>query len=310
VTTDRKPGRAAVLGLLYPGLGHLYAGGRRPGVFLLIAVPFILGPAFAVAAIHFPRPLNLLAIYGGVIGVLGLGSAGGAVAARKASRPYSLRWFNRWWVYVGLVLLNAYVFFPLSRAFTQQFIGQAFRIPSAAMEPGILVGDFLFAASNPRPPAHGEIVVFRSVEEPDLLLIKRAVGLGGDTLEMRAGRLFRNGHPVQEPYTSTTDPTFEADSRGVQQMVAWQVPLLVGRDSVDYKPTLRTWGPVALPPSTFFDLGDNRDASYDSRYYGPVPNANTIGRPRTIYYSFDPMTYKPLAPLTAVRWGRLGRVPR
>ncbi len=308
-TTDRKPWHAAVLGLLYPGLGHLYAGGRRPGVFLLIGVPVILMPALVAAAIHLPRPLNLLGIYGGVVGVLGWGAVGGAIAARNASRPYSLRWFNRWWAYLTLVLLAGFVITPLSSAFTHRFVGQTFRIPSAAMEPTILVDDFLLAVSNLRAPARDEITIFRSVEVPDLLLIKRAVGVGGDTLEMRGGRLIRNSQLIQEPYTSATDPTSEADPLQVQQMRKWQVPLLVGRDSADYQPSLRTWGPIALPANTFFDLGDNRDASYDGRYYGPVPNQNAVGRPSTIYYSFDPRTYKLLPPLTAVRWSRLGRVP-
>ena len=152
------------------------------------------------------------------------------------------------------------------------------------MAPTILPGDYLYVDSNAGPPAPGEIVAFRSVEDADLRVLQRVVAVGGDTLEMREGQLRRNGQLVGEPHAVSTDPATQADSQSVMTMRTWQPPLLT-RDAAGYLPSLRTWGPIVVPQGTFFDLGDNRDGSYDSRYYGPVPTVNIVGRARAVYYS-------------------------
>ena len=309
MSNDRKAWIAAILGLAYPGLGHLYAGRLRSAVALMASVPLLLGPLLVAGAVHLPRPLNVVAWWGGVVGVLLLGSVGGARAARRAPRPFRPGHANRWWVYAGLILLAAFVLAPLSGSVSRRYVGESGRIPFGAMEPTVLAGDFLFVDRNTRPPAPGDIVAFRSVEEPGLTVLRRAVAVGGDTIEMRAGQLLRNGQVVVEPHAVSTDPATEADPRRVRQMLAWQAPRLA-RDTAGYLPSLRTWGPIIIPPNTFFDLGDNRDASYDGRYYGPVPVTNVVGRPRTVYYSFDPSSYRPVAVVTSVRWGRLGFIPQ
>ena len=88
------------------------------------------------------------------------------------------------------------------------------------------------------------------------------------------------------------------------KMKVWQTQHLAA-STPEYAPDLQTWGPVVVPPDSFFALGDNRDASYDSRYYGFVPFENIVGTPSVIYFSFEPRSPEPF--LGRVRWRRIGR---
>jgi signal peptidase I len=206
----------------------------------------------------------------------------------------------------------------------QAMLVKAFHIPSGSMERTILVGDFLFVnkalygsqvpLTNVRLPAireprRDDIVVFESVEDEGLDVVKRVVGSPGDTLEMRRDSLFRNGRLLDEPYVQHLNPLAQMDD--VQQRMSrrWQGAYLVGRDTAQYMPNLRTWGPIAVPQDSYFVMGDNRDESYDSRYWGFLPRENIKGSPMFIYYSFDRSSWRPLPYVTAIRWDRLLRRP-
>ena len=91
-------------------------------------------------------------------------------------------------------------------------------------------------------------------------------------------------------------------------MRSWQRPYLVG-DTTDYRPDLENWGPIVVPPDSFFLMGDNRRESYDSRYWGFLGRDRIEGKPFLIYFSFDRQGDLPLPALTSVRWGRMLRVP-
>lgn len=209
--------------------------------------------------------------------------------------------------------------------FLRTFLVEAFRIPSGSMERTLLIGDFLFVnkllygAEVPlvgyrlpavREPRRNEILVFDSVEEEGLKVVKRMVGAPGDTLEMKAGRLFRNGQPVDEPYALNGDPSMSADPFNREKMRQWQVRHLVGRDTTGYAPDLHDWGPVVVPADSFFMMGDNRDASYDGRYWGFLPRKNVRGTPLFVYFSYDAESWKPLPFFTSIRWDRIFTRPR
>lgn len=209
--------------------------------------------------------------------------------------------------------------------FLRTFLVEAFRIPSGSMENTLLVGDFLFVnkllygAEVPvlhkrlpavRDPRRGDVVIFDSVEEADLKVVKRLVGVPGDTLAMESGQLIRNGQPVDEPWARHGNPGAYADAFYRAKMRRWQVEHFVGADSAGYHPDLQDWGPIEVPPGHFFMMGDNRDDSYDGRYWGFLPRDNVRGRPLVVYFSFDPSSWKPLPFFSAVRWGRLFTVPK
>lgn len=198
------------------------------------------------------------------------------------------------------------------------FVVQAFKIPSGSMEDTLAIGDhilvnkFIYGAKIPfvdatlpevREPRRGDIVVFDSPNEP-LKVVKRLIGVPGDTLEMVHGVVIRNGAKLDEPYVQNLSPDETAGPYYRAEMRSWQVRYLIGRDTAGYAPDLHDWGPVVVPRDSLFVMGDNRDSSYDGRYWGFLPRANVRGTPLFIYYSYDMRSWRPLKPLTAIRWGR------
>jgi signal peptidase I len=208
--------------------------------------------------------------------------------------------------------------------FLRTFLVEAFRIPSGSMENTLLIGDFLFVnkalygAEVPiintrlpavREPQRDDILVFDSVEEEGLKVVKRLIGMPGDTLSMENGELFRNGERVHEPYAVHTDPTRSEDPIQRAKMREWQLPHLVNRNPAAYQPDLQEWGPIVVPPNSYFMMGDNRDSSYDGRYWGFLPRQNVRGKPLVVYFSYDPSSWRALPFLTAIRWNRLFTSP-
>jgi signal peptidase I len=184
---------------------------------------------------------------------------------------------------------------------------KAFRIPSGAMEPSLLVGDFVMVEMRPTfRPKRDDLVVFASVEEPDLAVISRVVATAGDTVGMSEGKLFLNEH--QPPFTRTGSAgAARADSPTyLERMARWQEPYLL-HPVGGYSPDRRNWGPLIVPPHAFLVLGDNRDASYDSRYWGFLPATHILGKPRYVYFSYDPRSLRPVPWLSAIRWVRIGQ---
>jgi signal peptidase I len=136
------------------------------------------------------------------------------------------------------------------------------------------------------------------------------IGMPGDTLSMESGELFRNGQRVNEPYAVHSDPTRSEDPIQRAKMREWQLPHPANRDPAGYQPDLQEWGPIVVPPDSFFMMGDNRDSSYDGRYWGFLPRKNVRGRPLIVYFSYDPSSWRALPFLSAVRWNRLFTAPR
>ena len=169
------------------------------------------------------------------------------------------------------------------------FVVQAFKIPSGSMLETLQIGDhllvnkFIYGLRNPFnddylirgvEPKVGDIIVFRYPKDRSLDYIKRIVGVPGDTLEMRNKVLYRNGVEVQEPYTQHSQPLI----------------MIPGRDN---------WGPITVPADKFFALGDNRDDSADSRFWGFLDRNDIRGKAWRIYWSADG--------LSNIRLNRIGR---
>jgi signal peptidase I len=219
------------------------------------------------------------------------------------------RWTWEWVKSLGIALLLFLVI--------RTFVIEAFRIPTGSMETTLLVGDFLlvnkavYGAQVPgtavRLPAFGEpdrgdVVVFTPPHEPDKNYVKRLVGLPGDTLSMRDKVLFVNGLPLAEPYARHGDP-MDVHAPGMR----WQLDhLLEPTHRLQYRPSRDNWGPVTVPNGHVFVLGDNRDDSEDSRYWGFVEQTAIKGKPLFVYYSFNPRTLRNAPWLTEIRWDRIG----
>ena len=201
------------------------------------------------------------------------------------------------------------------------FLVQAFDIPSGSMSNTLLAGDVMwvgkgmFGAGIPltrlhlpgfRDPRLDEILVFKSVDG-DYDVVKRVVGLPGDTLSMAGGRLVRNGREVSEPFAVHVDRARQESIRIRREMRAWQLPYYVGADPAMYQPDVQHWGPIVVPAGHYFMMGDNRDDSRDSRYWGFLPRENVLGTPLMVYFSYDPVkkAKEHLSLLKTIRWDRL-----
>ena len=216
------------------------------------------------------------------------------------------------------------------------FLIAAYRIPSGSMIPTLLIGDWLFvnkAVYGPHIPftnAHlpsysepkrGEVIVFVSPyqadeagrgDDPTPTLVKRMVGMPGDTLYMRAGLLHVNGVAQRQGFGIVSKPS----ANGVQPMDVsplfdWQHKIEAKQSrfgAAPAQPQLDNWGPLVIPTGNYFMMGDNRYESKDSRYWGTVPRENVRGRPSFVYYSYrsGDETDRPISFITDIRWGRIG----
>ncbi len=186
----------------------------------------------------------------------------------------------------GEALLVALILALLIRT----FVVQAFKIPSESMLETLLVGDHLLASKfaygiripftdtyiyKGDEPARGDVIIFEYPNDPSVDYIKRVVGLPGDVIEVRNKQLYRNGQPVREDYVRFAQP-----------------------DRIE--PVRDNFGPVTVPPGKYFVMGDNRDNSMDSRFWGFVSRSAIRAKAWRIYWSWDG--------LDDIRWSRLGKL--
>ena len=206
----------------------------------------------------------------------------------------------------------------------------AYRIPSGSMIPTLLVGDWLFvnklvygphipftSISLPgyAEPQRGEVIVFESPYQADNApdytptLVKRMVGMPGDTLFMRQGLLYVNGIAQRQGF-GAANPAAAAGADSPDPVFAWEHAVEIKQSRFGVPPSAPshdTWGPLLIPPGRYMMLGDNRYESKDSRYWGLVPRENVRGRPIFVYYSYRADdSDRPLPFLTDIRWGRIG----
>jgi signal peptidase I len=164
--------------------------------------------------------------------------------------------------------------------FLRAFVIQAFRIPSESMRDTLLVGDFLFVNKfeygpkipfthirlpGLRTPRHGDVIVFQYPQDPSKDFIKRCIATGGQTVEVRNKQVILDGQAIREPYVIHTDPNTRP----------------AGYDERD------NFGPLTVKPNALFMMGDNRDNSNDSRYWGTLDMDLVKGHAMFLYWSWD-----------------------
>jgi signal peptidase I len=177
---------------------------------------------------------------------------------------------------------------------------QAFVIPTGSMEDTVLVGDHVLVDKVSYAPAgsvsqhvlpyeeihRGDIIVFRYPVDISLTYIKRVIGLPGDRIHLENKKLFLNGHPVDEPYVVYKTDSFDSyrdNFPGLPNSALEKPAIAMLEENVSGRE-------VIVPPGNYFAMGDNRDLSSDSRYWGFVPRENIIGKPLLIFWSYDATT--------------------
>jgi signal peptidase I len=199
------------------------------------------------------------------------------------------------------------------------FVLQAFAIPSGSMEDTLLIGDHLFVNREQfatptrwmgplmpyRDVRRDEIAVFISPEQPGLFLVKRIIGVPGDHIHLRDDIVYRNGERLFEPFVRHKR---EGHNRYTENFPAVPPSIMDGVRNEKWAQELPSHiegDDIVVPPDSYFAMGDNRDNSYDSRFWGFVPRKNMIGRPMFIYWSF--VTADDQYEMNGI-WDRLGFV--
>jgi len=186
--------------------------------------------------------------------------------------------------------------------FIRSFVVQAFKIPSGSMLPTLQIGDhllvnkFIYGVKMPmsgtvlipwKSPVRDDIVVFRFPKDRSIDYIKRVVGVAGDTIELKNKQLYINGEAINNPHAHFTSNTLMKAGAGPRD----------------------TMGPVKVPEGSIFVMGDNRDNSYDSRFWGFVDLRDVLGKAFILYWSWD--LQEPLLSVdrfTSIRWSRIGDI--
>ena len=270
----RNAALAALLNVAGPGLGFLYLGKPRWAFGTLAALPLLFALAAWSRIIFVPVGFAAAGLL-----LSGIWLASIFIAARMARRqpPAPLAAFQRWYVYAAFLGFSLLLHHLLIQNRDRLLGYETFRFPSASMQETLLWGDCFISDTwrFPGPaPRRGELVVFSSPGDPARKQVKRVIGLPGETVRITDGEVRVDGTRLDEPYV------LPANNRG-----------LFPGNSVSF-----------VPAETYFVLGDNRDNSYDSRSWGPLPQAYLHGSVEFIWFSFHWGE--------GLRIGRLGTWPK
>lgn len=285
----RRPWIAALITLLTIGLGHLYAGNPKRGL-ILFGIAQTLFVICSIFMIIIPNVIFILVVVIAVLAFAVFCVVDAASIANRKKENYELARYNRWFVYLGYIVI-LYVVSTIVSAGIRANIVQAYRIPSGAMKPTLLGGDhllvnkFIYGVKIPfvqKPltsisePKRGDVVIFIYPEDRAKVFIKRVIGVGGDMIEIRDKKILLNNLPWSDAHGVNVDNVIIPRS---------DQP----RDN---------FGPVTVPAGALFVLGDNRDQSYDSRFWGFVPMKDVLGKALIIYWSWNNEG-------SNVRWSRI-----
>lgn len=275
----RKPWLAALLTFIAAGLGHLYIGEAKKGICLYIGGQILIIAGFFFL-LYYPPYGVLLSLIIGVSYFLYCLIDSFRLAGKSRS-AYSMKRYNKWYVYVIAGALAIVIIQPTVEGLVKSNIAQAFKIPSGAMLDTLQIGDHIICNKllyKTAEAARGDIIVFPFPKDRSISYIKRVVGLAGETIEIRNKQVFINGKLLDEPYTmTTTDRILSSETSP--------------RDN---------FGPVDIPIDHVFVMGDNRDNSYDSRFWGYIKNSDIQGKAIYTYWSWD-------SDNSSVRWERVSK---
>jgi len=259
----RRPAIAVLLSIITPGLGQVYNGQLKKGAifyFVMLLLPFLM----ALTGLQYR--------FYGMLGLLMLGLAyylfiaGEALFTAIKLKEIILKSYNRGYYYLLFVILAMFLAISVNIITIEGLGIRAYRNPSDSMAPTLLTGDHIIVDLKHYKnniPQKGDIIVFKYPENPKRDFIKRIIATEGDILESKEKSIFVNGSALNEPYVQYSDKQIRTN----------------GNDPRD------NFGPLTVPKDKVFVMGDNRDQSYDSRYWGYVDKDQIRGKALYIYWS-------------------------
>ena len=284
--------KATLLSLLFPGLGHLYAGRLRVAVLLLV-LPGLVFVALVAILVYLKSLGALLPVV--LVGAVGFhlfqAFWAGSVADGETTTSVP-PWAQQYPFYIGFVVMTL-VLWGSMRSIVRSELAEFFQIPTGSMMPTLLVGDHVVARKFDLRIDVGDIVVYLSPGDPSKKYLKRVVAKGGDRVSIRNGVLLINDvalarQRVSSPPSPSRLAIFEERIGDRSYLVAYDSEPRDGADS-EY----------VVPPGHVYVVGDNRNRSQDSRSYGPIPEDTIVGVAQSIYFSWGP---------DGIRWTRRAAV--
>ena len=280
----RKPWLAGGLSFIQPGLGHLYCGSWAKAINYYLLSKLIILTIIALLLWLPIAKINVLLAFMVIIGFYVYLIRNALLLAKQEEDTYRLRPFNRWYVYIlilALVWTGENVFF---NDFIRNSLAKTFRFPTASMMPTLFVGDHIITNNmiyHFKEPERNELITFPYPEDESKIFLKRIIGIPGDIVEMKNKVLFLNGAEIKDDeYTQHVD-----------------------RKIIDGNTNPRdNFGPLTVPSDSFFVLGDNREQSLDSRFWGFVKREKVLGKVSVIYWSWN----SDVSWSEAIRWDRIG----
>lgn len=262
----RIPVIAAALSLVAPGLGQLYNGQILKGIIFFLAI--LLIPTILFLAGLQGQFLGLVAILIFTF-CLWLFMIVEAFFSAKRKKEVVLKGYNKWSIYLLIILLmNGTYFIPgdFTANFTSEVLGfRVYSIQAGSMEPTLLIGDYLITDSKyfkKNGPQRRDLVICQNPKDPSKDFIKRVIALEGEKIEVKNKQVYINDEVLPESYVVHNDVNSDVAIRD-------------------------NFGPEVVPPNHCFVLGDNRDNSMDSRFWGSIPLGNIKGKPLYIYWAKD-----------------------
>jgi signal peptidase I len=262
----RIPVVAAVLSLVTPGLGQLYNGQILKGISFFLAF-LLIQVVLSLARL----PSEFMGLVASLVIAIAIWifAVAEAFSAAKRRPGFVLKGYNRWYIYLLIVLLVLGIlnFLPASAAkiASDAFGFKARKISTGSMEPTLLTGDLIMTDLkyfNKHMPQRRDLVIIQFPQNPSMDSVKRVIALEGDKVEIRKKQVTLNDEALSEPDVIRADPNQDVAQRD-------------------------DFGPLVIPQGQCFVMGDNRDTSADSRIWGPLPLGNIKGKPLYVYWAKD-----------------------
>lgn len=337
----RKSWISAVLTIGMPGLGHIYCGQLKNGLLFYSLVILVNATAFSTYLIRsfFPFNIILSLLFLPVIDVVLIINLISHI--KSLGGEYHLQQFNRWYVYLAVWSLSTFVVLPLVKVTLNAILIETFTVPSSAMENTIFTGDWIIAdklKSSAINPEERNVVVFNYPHNPKDKSVKRLIAGPGQTVEIREREIYVDGRHIRDPEDvkflnnnpqpkDWIDPNIFPRGNGNKdhyqlirvpakgdtlsaihdRATLWYVAIMDGHSvRLDNEQIVIDDEPVGyyIPEQDYyFMMGDNRDQSFDSRFWGFVPHEYILGKALYVYWSRDPESQ-------SVRSERIGKVIR
>jgi len=310
VTADRKKRRkpltAIVLSLIMPGLGHIYCGRIVKGIILAFLSSILIPVIFGTLSVSHStvRIAVIIATLFASLVVWLVAIIDSWYTARHTTDSYTLKDYNKWYVYVILILMSTGNSTQISFNVRSTLV-EAFRVPVASNYPTIVPNDRFLAnkrAYKTSDPERGDLIVFLNPEDRRQNYIKRVVAVAGDTVEIKDGQLYVNDQKLRrQTLPQSTLDNIRIKVRGellqgdVFEEINGDAKYKIFLAGPPHDETSTDFEKITIPKNHCFVLGDNRNDSRDSRHFGPVPLATIKGRADYLYWP-------------AKDWSRFGRI--